>query len=328
MGHFYKISFTVFCCLLFVFTKAQLTITGTVYDSTKTIPVKAVLIKSTGGAYTMTDTIGRYSIAVSQNDSLIFIYQNRPTLKFAVKEIPNTAIFDIALHIRVDEKYKRLKEVKVYAKSFRQDSIENRERYAKIFNYQKPGIKLSTNSYSGAAGADLDELINIFRFKRNKRLRKMQERLEAEEQEKFVDYHFSKAIVRRVTRLEEKDLDEFIKKYRPSFEFTLNSSVVEFYQYMLNASYEFKLNREKEVFIDSRFNKELVQMATGLSNSELELFMKRYRPGFEFAQKSNIAEFHEYIMAAYNHFKTESTKSEMKSEGLDKKKEESLQIPN
>lgn len=316
MNPFYNILFTVLCSLLCVVTQGQVLITGTVYDSTKTVPVKDVTITSSGGAVALTDSNGRYTILAGEKDSLIFIYQNKPTLKFAVAQVPNTGIFDIALHIKVDEKYKRLKEVKVFAKSYRQDSAANREQYAKIFNYQKPGIKLSSNSYSGAAGVDLDELINIFRFKRNKQLKKMRQRLEEEEKEKFVDYRFNKTAVRRVTNLEGKDLDDFMKQYRPGFEFTLNSEVVDFYQYILNASYEFKANREKELFIDTRFNKDLVQMATGLAGIELDLFMKQYRPGYEFTKNTGTAAFHEYIMAAFNEFKKGRLQQEPKTDSI------------
>ena len=323
----YKIRFTVACCLLFLFTKGQVVITGTVYDSTKTVPVKDVIIQSSSGVMAVTDSNGRYNILAGERDSLIFIYKNKPTLKFAVAQVPNSGIFDIALHMRVDEKYKRLKEVKVFTRSYRQDSAENRERYAKAFNYQKPGIKLSTNSYSGAAGVDLDELINIFRFKRNKQLKKMRQRLEEEEKEKFVDYRFNKSAVRRVTRLEGNELDVFMKQYRPGFEFTLNSEVVEFYQYILNASYEFKIIREQEVFIDTRFNKELVQMATGLVENDLQLFMKRYRPAYEFTKSSSAGEFHEYIMAAYSQYKERQSLHEAKTDSLNKKTVQPAVLP-
>ena len=37
-----------------------------------------------------------------------------------------------------------------------------------------------------------------------------------------------------------KDLDAFMKEYRPDFEFTQTSSLVDFYQYILNASYDYK----------------------------------------------------------------------------------------
>ncbi len=249
LGQFYKIFFSAFLLLLFsASAKSQLTISGNVYDSTKTIPVKDVLIKSSNGTSAITDSTGHYAIVATDKDSLTFIYQNKPTAKFAVRQIENIGSFDISLHIRLSEKFKTLKEVKIYSKNFKQDSAENRQQYAKIFNYQKPGITLTSDSYTGAAGTDVNELINIFRFKRNRQLRKMQERLLEQEEENYINYRFNKTTVKRITRLDGKDLEIFIKEYRPDFEFAQRSSIPEFYQYILNASYQFK----KEQLIKQR----------------------------------------------------------------------------
>ncbi len=283
--------------------KSQLTITGTIYDSTKTLPVKDVLVKSSGGTTAVTDSNGRYTIVATDKDSLLFIYQNKPTLHFAVNKIPDIAGFDIALHVRVVEKFKTLKEVKVYAKNYRQDSIENREYYAKIFNYKKPGISISSNAYSGAVGADLNEIVNIFRFKRNRQLKRMQLRLEEEEKENYINYRFNKTTVRRITKLTSDDLDIFMKAYRPDFEFTSTSTVPEFYQYILNASYDYKLNKEKDNYVSIRFNRELVKEITSFSENDLDLFMKKYRPDYEFTRNSSPQAFYEYILNAAEEFK-------------------------
>ncbi len=229
----------------------QLTISGTVYDSTGSIPVRDVLIKSSSGTQTITDSTGRYAIVTTDKDSLTFIYNNKPTAKFAVKQVKNIGSFDIALHIRVAEKFKTLKEVKVYTKNFRQDSIENRQNYNKIFGYEKPGVSTSINPGSGSVGMDLDEFINIFRFKRNKQYKRMQDRLLEQEQENYIKYRFNKTAVKRITRLEGADLDNFMTLYRPSFEFTEMATTVQFYQYILNASYQYK----KEMLIkDNKTN--------------------------------------------------------------------------
>lgn len=218
----------------------QLTITGTVYDTTGVIPVKDVLIKSSSGTQSITDSTGRYAIVTTDKDSLTFIYNNKPTAKFAVKQVKNIGSFDIALHVRIAEKFKTLKEVKVYTKSYRQDSIENRQQYNKIFGYEKPGVSTSMNPGSGSVGMDLDEFINIFRFRRNKQFKRMQDRLLEQEQENYIKYRFNKTAVKRITRLEGADLDNFMTLFRPSFEFTEMATTVEFYQYILNASYQYK----------------------------------------------------------------------------------------
>ena len=235
----------IYCSLLLLLilsgaAMGQLTISGNVFDSTRIIPVVDVLVKSSGGTQAITDSAGHYEIVTTDKDSLTFIYNNKPTAKFAVRQIKNIGSFDIALHIRVYEKFKTLKEVKIYTRSYRQDSIENRLFYSKKFNFDKPGISSSINPGTGSVGLDLDEFINIFRFRRNKQMQKMQVRLLEEEQENYIKYRFNKIAVKRITRLEAAELDNFMVLYRPSFEFTQKATTVDFYQYILNASYQFK----------------------------------------------------------------------------------------
>jgi hypothetical protein len=133
-----------------------------------------------------------------------------------------------------------MKEVVVFSKSYRQDSLENRSTYADVFNFQKPGIKTNLGT-DGIAGADPNEIINMFRFKRNKRLKKFQLRLELEEQEKYVSYRFNKIFVRRLTQLQGEQLDAFLLRYRPSYEFTSEANELVFNQYILNCSYQYKI---------------------------------------------------------------------------------------
>ncbi|MEP6712841.1 MAG: hypothetical protein ABJA37_10515 [Ferruginibacter sp.] len=234
----YLISLFISACFLSPL-QAQLTVSGTVFDISKINYVEHVRVISTGGELAVSDSLGHYAIAVNENDSLYFFYNNKPTQKFPVNTIPNTRQFDISLRIKVEGRYSMLKEVIVYSKSHKQDSLENRDEYADAFGYKKPGLS-SSLSPGGVAGADLDELINIFRFKRNKRLKSFQHRLELQEQDKYVDYRFNKITVKRITGLTGSPLDSFMVWYRPSYDFTSNSGELIFNQYVLNAFYQFK----------------------------------------------------------------------------------------
>lgn len=217
----------------------QLKLSGTVFDKGKVNFVENVRVVSTGGMIAFTDSLGRYSIPVKNTDSVYFIYNNKPTQKFPVNTVSDPRRFDVSLHVSAESKYRLLKEVLVHAKSYKEDSLENRQTYAQVFNYQKPGLVTSVGP-GGTVGADANEIINIFRFKRNKRLKAFQQRLEKEEQEKYVNYRFSKIFVGRVTGLQSPFLDSFLVWYRPSYEFTAFSSEIEFNQYILEASYRFK----------------------------------------------------------------------------------------
>ena len=189
--------------------------------------------------FTSTDSMGRYSIQVKPGDSISFVYKNKPTQPFEVNTIPNPAQFDISIHLNIESKYSVLKEVIVYSKSHQQDSLEKRQTYARIFQYEKPGLSTSITP-GGGAGADINELINIFRFRRNKRIKAFQQRLELEEEEKYIDYRFNKIVVSRITGLKSPALDSFLVWYRPDYEFAQASSEIVLNQYILNASYQFR----------------------------------------------------------------------------------------
>jgi peptide-methionine (R)-S-oxide reductase len=229
----------------------QMTVRGTVYDVTKINYAENVTVVSSSGAKTKTDSMGRYAIVVKEKDTLIFTYQNKPTQPFAVANIKDPQNFDISLHVEIKGKYKVLKDVTVFAKSYKEDSMENRRAYADIFNFENGGLESSV-SPDGVAGASISDLINFFRFKRNKRLRAFKKRLEEEEQEKYIDYRFNKISVKRITGLEGPLLDSFMVWYRPNYDFSKFSSEVEFNTYVLEAKYE--LDRFRHLF-DMKENK-------------------------------------------------------------------------
>ena len=214
----------------------QYKIRGTVYDSTRTFPVELVTVLTTSGRGTVTNADGEYEIEVSEKDSIWFSYLNKPTVKFPVLKIVTPLRFDIALQINVPV----LREVKIRPRNYKQDSIQNREDYAKIFNYRKPGLRPVTPQYGAGAGFDINEIINAFRFKRNRAMKSFQNRLISQEQEKFVDHRFNKGLVRRLSGLTEPALDSFMQVYRPSYEFALLVGEYDFQKWIKDSAERFK----------------------------------------------------------------------------------------
>ena len=191
--------------------------------------MEAVSVLSTSGRGTQTNSDGYYEIDVSAKDSIWFSYLGKPTVKFPVLKISNPAEFDISLHVNVPI----LKEVKIRPRYYRQDSIQNRLDYAKVFNYQKPKLRPQVTGFG--VGFDLNEIANMFRFKRNRSMAAFQQRLLLQEQEKFIDHRFNKPLVRRLTQLEGKALDSFMLVFRPSYLFALSSGDYEFQRYIKEA---------------------------------------------------------------------------------------------
>ncbi len=230
--------FTTVCYLVLQQTAtAQIKISGTVYDISRKQTVSSVSVMSSSGAGTATDSNGVYTIVVRETDSIWFSYLNKPTPKFPVATIVNPNAFDISLHVPVTE----LREVRVKPRDYKLDSIENRRTYAKAFEFQKPGFKLSSPPSSGfGVGLDLDALINMFNFKRNKRMLAFQKRLILEEQDKAIDHRFTKPLVKKITHMNIPELDEFMKQYRPSYDFTMTSTDYEFAEYIKLAWLEYR----------------------------------------------------------------------------------------
>lgn len=231
--------FSFFLIVLSKSATSQIIISGTVYDSTRLYVVPGVIVKSTGGSSSLTDSLGTYHISTTEKDSISFYYNNKPTQKFPVKLISNYNDFDISLQVKVFEKFKLLREIKIFSKSYRQDSVENRMTYAKVFGYEKPGIK-STMSPGAPPGLDINELINMFKFRRNKMNRVFQDRLLQEEEDKYVSYKFNTTLLKRVTGLTGDNLYKYQMLYRPPYEFIVTATELEFYEYILNTADKFK----------------------------------------------------------------------------------------
>lgn len=227
---------------------AQVRVSGRVYDVSQQKPLEAVSVLSTSGGGTLSDRNGRYTIIVSEKDSIWFSYLGKPTPKFPVVSIGNIQNFEVALHVNITE----LKEVVIMPRNYRRDSLQNRLDYAKAFNFRKPSLEsiTSLNPASGGAGVgiDLNELIRMFQFNRNRRMEAFRERLLLEEIEKYIDNRFSRPLIIKLTQLRGAELDQFIKRYRPGLEFTESATDYEFQSYIKRCYLQYE--RYKRFFGD------------------------------------------------------------------------------
>lgn len=197
----------------------QFNLHGTVYNYFNKKPVEAVTVYTSSGQTTFTDSVGKYIIKVKNTDSIWFSYLNKNTIKYSVDTILDPLHFEIALYIDIAW----LPKVTVYGKNYTLDSINNRKEYAKIFNFKKPTLQLNSISPSNyipggvTVGLDLDALINMFKFRKNREMEKLKERLLQQERDKYIDHRFTKLFVRRLTHLEGEKLLTFMIYYRPNY---------------------------------------------------------------------------------------------------------------
>ena len=207
----------------------QVQISGTVYDRSQLRILQGVSVIGTSGAGTVTDSLGHYSIRLRDGDSIYFSYLGRFTPKYAVKDVAFSLPFDMSLQVGVDS----LPPVLVRPRDYHQDSLANRLEYQKVFDY---GADYIDNMKAGRGGRSLGVGINfdmLFDGAKNRRMLAFQKRLVEEEQDKYVDHRFTRALVRRVTGLQAPALDTFMRQYRPSYDFVKNCETdYEFYKYI------------------------------------------------------------------------------------------------
>lgn len=196
--------------------------------------MQLVTVEASNGRVALSDTLGRYNITVSEKDSVWFSYLGKQTMKYPVDTIVNPSNFEIALY--VDAAW--LPEVKVRTPNYKLDSLQNRADYAKYFNFKKPGLRVASASPSAyvpgsvTVGLDLDEIINMFRFRRNKQIEALQARLIQQEHDKYIDHRFTKYFVIQLTKLSGEKLDDFMDLYRPQYERLLMMNDIELGEYI------------------------------------------------------------------------------------------------
>ncbi|MES2003839.1 MAG: carboxypeptidase-like regulatory domain-containing protein [Bacteroidota bacterium] len=223
------------------------TISGTVYDISARRPLEAVGVMSTSGRGTVTDSLGRYTLSVPPKDSIWFSMIGKTTMKYPVDTISNLDNFNVMIHVRSFE----LPDVKVRNSYYKLDSLQNRKDYAKVFNFKKPGLRLSSSSPSYnpgglTVGFDLDEIINLFRTKHNRSILTLQKRLLEEESEKYVNSRFSKQFVRKITKLQSPELDTFMVRYRPEAEVVRLLNDLELGYYIQQSFEQYKAARNRK----------------------------------------------------------------------------------
>ena len=217
---------------------SQWKVGGTVYDKSRINPVENVKVYSTSGHQAVTDSLGRYTILSNESDSLFFYYKGKPTQKFPVRSFRRMDAIDVSLAVTVEPKYTTLKEVIVKAKTYKEDSLQNRIEYSKYFD-DDLGRAGTSIGQGGSVGLDLA----VFNFKKNKQLRAFRERLLSQEQDKYVIYRFNKRMINTATGLSGEDIDVFMKHFTPSYRFVAAATEMQLIEYTIEAGKIFKQYR-------------------------------------------------------------------------------------
>jgi hypothetical protein len=216
MGALKQLVTTVSVIFIGLHTDGQVLIHGTVYNRAEGKPLSGVSVLSVSGAGTSTDSLGHYQIRLAFTDSLYCSWLGKATARFAVKDIPADQAFDLDLN---ETNSILLPAFSVIGgKDYYRDSVSNRAYYSKAFGYTgRDGLQDRNPGQTGGVGFsfDLDNLINP---SADNRAQALQQRLQEDERDKYIDHKFNRPLVKKITGLETPLLDSFMRVYRPSFE--------------------------------------------------------------------------------------------------------------
>ena len=215
---YWGISLLLFFLLLNTHINAQTVMNGKVYESgTQTALEGVSIINKNTQKGELTDRYGYFSVDCKPGDSIqIRLLGYFPQTIAVPSGSPKIIVQNIYLTIRKLQ----LQNVNISARpDFKRDSLLNRQENASIFNYKRP---TALNATLSGIFHPLSGLDNLVHAQKRRRLEGFQEKLQTQEQDRYIDSRYTRQLVSGLTSLQGEELETFMKLYRPSFE-TLQS---------------------------------------------------------------------------------------------------------
>lgn len=223
--------------LLTITIHAQTTL-GIVIDSTTRIAVPGVRVYS-NHSRTISDGAGRFSISTTTGDTLTFELKNYQSYKYKVGAQP-TAI------ILLKRSPTQLHEVVVNGKRTRiQDSLDNRQQFASVFNYTPPKVTDAFGMPSGAPVPFAFFSVNLLTLvqaltKNSDPTYKLKKLMLKDEQADYIHSRFNRGLVSGLTHLKGDSLQTFMDKYTPTLPWLQKASDYELIEYVKKNYTEFQ----------------------------------------------------------------------------------------
>ena len=208
-------------------------LTGKVYKKSSTETLQSVSIHNiTSQRYDLSEEDGSYSIQAAPGDHIAFSSVGYKADTLTVTASLLTAACPIYMDIRPQE----LQAVRVGQYSnYQLDSMDRRKEYDWVYGHDNTPRMAKDRQGGDGVGVTF----NIFRnsSKQAKQRISLEKRLEKEEEEYYVDYRYNKDYVTKITHLKGDSLKEFMRRYRPSYDYCRKAANVDILVY-INDSYK------------------------------------------------------------------------------------------
>lgn len=221
------------CLLSCLHGSGQQFLTGKIYKANSTEFLISVSIHNiTQQRYDLSEENGSYRIQVAPGDHVAFSSVGYVADTITVTASMLTAAYPVYLEVRAQT----LKAIRVGEFSnYQLDSMDRRKEYAWVYNHENTPRMAKDRQGADGVGVTL----NIFRNTSSaaKQRVKLEKRLEKEEEDYYVDARYNKDYVTKITKLKGDSLAEFMRRYRPSYEYCRKAANVDILVY-INDSYK------------------------------------------------------------------------------------------
>ncbi len=190
----------------------------------------------TQGRYDLSDEDGSYRIQVMSGDHVAFSSVGYRTDTVTITEEMLLATYPVYLTVKAVT----LQSVSVRYNNYQLDSMDRRKEYACVYdNGNTPRVEKQRQ------GDGVGVEMNIFRraSKGERQRERLQKRLAKEEQDYYVNFRYNKETVIKFTRLQGDSLKQFMKKYRPSYDYCRKAAPVDILVY-INDCYKIYMKGE------------------------------------------------------------------------------------
>ncbi len=206
---------------------AQTTIKGEVRDLTTNDFLDNVNVRNIYTQKGMTiQKDGQFQLVVTKGELIELSKVGYQTVRIRVVSEREPLFYKIIM----DKAPVALREVDIHGKSldFKKDSIKYHETYGLVLRKEhKEDI-------------DMRSMPLAMLSKKNRQEWAFQEMYEKWEREKYIDFTFNERLVSRITYLKDAELKQFMKLYRPGYEFLRTASDYEYLDYIKSCYFLFK----------------------------------------------------------------------------------------
>ncbi|MCA5006672.1 hypothetical protein [Sphingobacterium bovistauri] len=226
----YHILIVVLCCVQHSLVIGQENISGMVLDAdSKQRIARVLLINKTTGQNIYNTTKGEFTLSLTIGDLIIANKENyhSDTITYTGAK---------ALVINLKRKTIAIAPVTVMGRVSPEDILaRRREEYSKAYRLADPGDYVSVGQ--NGAGLSIDAVYNYF-SKEGRNARRLTKYFQREYEDNYIDVVFTKELIRDVTGLEGEPLENFMIRYRPTYNFVLTADRYQLVKYV-KTKYEY-----------------------------------------------------------------------------------------